>query len=726
MKDIRHRQIILRAILLLVVYCGVIVAMTLAWTNYEDTRTGEATDRRLNAAARSLRLLLAPDFHDRAVDNSSIGFEEEMVNRERFNAFAKANELIYVYTLVMKDDALFFSAPTVTEEEAKERKVWYFYPYEEAPAEFFEAMRQGRDVSVSYSDEWGDFRTTCVFETSPAGNPYLSCADIEIRRLASINAVHALVGAGGAVLFMSFLIPATLIVRRFFRMHIDELNASHQETRTHLDMLDTLVQRLPMGLMVIQPDNRVSLVNPAFTQLTGYELPDISTRNSWFRRAFPDIGLRSRILKLWAERLKGIEGHGTQATVTCRDGSTRLFTFQARRLEDGRIIAIMEDVTERVEAQERLRRSEELLRLILDNLQVGIAVVDTAERRVSYVNPKLVEMTGRTSTELVGASCQEHICSSCNGICPVLDQGIRLAGNEVQLKAADGKPFHILKSAIRAELSGRQVLIESFVDITAQKRVEAELIKAKDAAEAASTAKSEFLAVMSHEIRTPLNGILGSLQVMRDLKPADMNAFINMGIDSGRALLTLLQDVLDLSAMDTGSLSLNAQPFVTAELTDPILISLQEEAQRKGLSLTVTTDPAVPEKLNGDVRRIRQVLFNLVGNAIKFTQQGAVRVEISLLPLRNGAGRGVIHFAVVDTGMGIPDDKQDAIFNVFTQADMASNREFGGTGIGLAIVMRLLRLMGSSVCLMSEPGEGSEFHFSLPLVPAPGEEEAQG
>jgi signal transduction histidine kinase len=120
------------------------------------------------------------------------------------------------------------------------------------------------------------------------------------------------------------------------------------------------------------------------------------------------------------------------------------------------------------------------------------------------------------------------------------------------------------------------------------------------------------------------------------------------------------------------------------------------------------------------------VLFNLVGNALKFTRQGSVRVEITLLPRRNGAGRGVVHFAVTDTGMGIADDKLGTIFEPFTQADMASNREFGGSGMGLAIVKRLVRLMGSSVCLVSEPGLGSEFHFSLPLVPAPGEGEGQG
>ena len=719
------RPILLRALLLLLIYSGVIIGVALIWTGYENRQTLEATDQRLASAARSLRLLLAEDFHDRAVTEESIGFEEELLNRAKFNEFAKANELIYVYTLVLKDDALFFSAPTVTEEEARERKSWYFYPYDEAPSEFFMALREGVDTAVSYSDEWGDFRTCCVFETSPGGKPYLSCADMEIRKLESVNTMHLLIGLGGSLLFMSFLIPATLLIRRFYRMHIAELDASHRETRTHLDMLDTLIQRLPMGLMVIQPDNRVRLVNPAFSQLTGYSPDDISTRNSWFRKAFPDIHARARVLRVWAQRLKGVDGEATQADVTCKDGTTRLFSMQGRRLEDGRALVIMEDVTERVQAQDRLARNEERLRLILDNLQVGIAVVDTEERRVSYVNPKLMDMTGHSGDDVVGSRCHEYICSSCEGNCPVLDRGILLAGYEVSLQNADGNPVQLLKSAIRTEIGGREVLVESFADITAQKRVEAELLKAKNAAEAASIAKSEFLAVMSHEIRTPLNGILGSLQIMRDLRPEDMGDFIDMAIVSGRSLLTILQDILDLSAMEAGELSLDPQPFVTAELTRPILDSFHDEAQRKGLDLTVTTAPDVPEKLSGDVRRIRQVLFNLVGNAVKFTDRGSVRVEVNLLPLRNGAGRGVVHFAVSDTGAGIADDKLDVLFDPFTQADMAATRGHGGTGMGLAIVKRLLRLMGSSLCLISEPGQGSEFHFSLPLVPAPGEEQSQ-
>jgi PAS domain S-box-containing protein len=715
------RPILQHAAILLILYIGVVVAMALYWTHTENARTLETTDHHLFSAARSLKLLLADDFHDRAVDPAAIGFAEELANRETFNAFARANDLIYVYTLVAKDGTLFFSSPTVTEEEARERKSWYFYPYTDPPPEFSMSLEAGTDVAISYSDEWGDFRTCCVYETSPGGRPYLACADMEMSRVQSINTRHLLTGLGGAVLLMSFLFPAGLIIRRFYRMHIAELDASHDATRVHRDMLDTLIQRLPMGLMVIQPDNRVSLVNPAFSHLTGYQLEDIRTRNSWLTKAFPDVKARKTVLKNWALRLKGIDSEALLAEVQCKDGSTRFFNMQGRRLGDGRTLAIMEDVTERTKALSRLERSEERLRRTLDNLPVGIAVVDTADRRVTYVNPELLRMTGRTWDEIVGSPCRSFICSLCAEACPIEKHGGQITGHEVEILDKTGTFHQVLKSAIHTEIGGRHVFIESFVDITRQKQTEAELIRAKNAAEDASRAKSEFLAVMSHEIRTPLNGILGSLQLMQTLQPKEMDAFITMAIDSSRSLLTILQDVLDLSAMETGAFKLTEQPFVIGELVKPVLGSFLEEAQRKGLAFTVNIDPAVPENLTGDVRRIRQVLFNLVANAIKFSPEGSVRVDISALPHRNSSGRGLVHFQVRDTGIGIEDGKLTTLFEPFTQADMATTRGYGGLGVGLTIVKRLMHLMDSGLCLISEPGLGSEFHFSLPLIPAPGE-----
>jgi PAS domain S-box-containing protein len=708
-----------RATLLILLYAVIVTTMALSWTTLENNRFLKATDTKLKVAANSLRYLLADDFHDRAVDKDAVSFDEELQNRKKFNEFAQANNLIYVYTVVRYEDGLFFSAPTVTDEEARQQESWYFHPYSEAPPEFNQALNSRQDLALSYQDEWGYFRTVCVAETSPGGRPYLSCADMEIQELEAVQAEHLLLSLAAAVVLMSFIVPASMLMRRFYRSHIVELNQAHQETRTNLDLLLTLIQKLPMGLMLVHTDNRVSMVNPAFTRLTGYTLHDVGTRNSWFRKAHPDVRVRVEFLKIWAQRLRGIDGEPGQAEIICKDGSSRFFNIQSRLLEDRRMLVLLEDITERLEAQHRLERSEERLRHILDRLPVGIAVVDALSRTIKYVNPKLAEMTGRPQSELLGSHCGQFIRRSNIVDCPVLDQGQSVIDQHGELKNAGGKSLQILKSVIATEIAGQAVLIESFVDITQQKQTEAELLKARDAAQAASRAKSEFLAVMSHEIRTPLNGILGSLQIVQGMEIEEIQELIDMAMLSGRGLLAILQDMLDLAAADTGAMTLTDRPFILDQLLKPILDAFQEEAIHKGIELTCRLDPALPEILNGDMVRIRQVIFNLMGNAIKFTDKGSVRLEISRLPFTDKNGQGLVHICVVDTGQGIADNQLGIIYDLFTQSDMGIARQFGGTGMGLAIVTRLLKMMNSSLCTISEPGKGSEFHFSLPLVPDP-------
>ena len=177
--------------------------------------------------------------------------------------------------------------------------------------------------------------------------------------------------------------------------------------------------------------------------------------------------------------------------------------------------------------------------------------------------------------------------------------------------------------------------------------------------------------------------------------------------------------MLDLAAADTGAMTLTDRLFILDQLLKPILDAFQEEAIHKGIELTCRLDPALPEILNGDMVRIRQVIFNLMGNAIKFTDKGSVRLEISRRPFTDKNGQGLVHICVVDTGQGIADNQLGIIYDLFTQSDMGIARQFGGTGMGLAIVTRLLKMMNSSLCTISEPGKGSEFHFSLPLVPDP-------
>ena len=231
-------------------------------------------------------------------------------------------------------------------------------------------------------------------------------------------------------------------------------------------------------------------------------------------------------------------------------------------------------------------------------------------------------------------------------------------------------------------------------------------------AEAASRAKSEFVANMSHEIRTPLNAVLGLLQLMeRTGLDARQRDYVHKAEGAARALLAILNDILDFSKVESGKLELDDTPFRLDELLRNLSVVLSSTLQHKAVEVLFQLDPAVPRALRGDGHRLQQVLLNLAGNAIKFTQRGEVVIELKLLDSTSDSVR--IEFSVRDTGIGIAADRLAAIFEGFTQAESSTTRRFGGTGLGLAISRRLVRLMGSDLQVQSTPGQGSHFHFTV-------------
>jgi signal transduction histidine kinase/ActR/RegA family two-component response regulator len=276
----------------------------------------------------------------------------------------------------------------------------------------------------------------------------------------------------------------------------------------------------------------------------------------------------------------------------------------------------------------------------------------------------------------------------------VLDRG------RVVTWTSDGKPLRMMGT---------------HQDLTERKQGEEALLAAKEASEAANRAKGEFLANMSHELRTPLNGVLGMLQLL-DNNPhisGDDKVLLETAMESGRCLLTIISDILSFAQLDAGRLAIGREPARPGEIVDSVRRAFEFEAQERGVALLGRVDDGVPSAVLSDPGRLRQILINLVSNAMKFTSEGRVEMEVAALPLAPAADELVLLLTVADTGIGIPDERLDDIFEPFTQVDGSLTRKYQGTGIGLGIVRQLARLMGGAVCVESEFGLGTTFYVTV-------------
>jgi len=409
-----------------------------------------------------------------------------------------------------------------------------------------------------------------------------------------------------------------------------------------------------------------------------------------------------------------------------KDGTYRWVSSRGRQVFDAqgnflRVLGAISDITERYEAAARLAASEKRLRDVLDSLY-GFVGLYTLDGIILEANRAPLEAAGVKGEDVIGqpawdtywwshsayeqARLREMMGRAAQGEVVRYEATVRVRGGR---KIAVDVTF----GPLRDENGAVANIIGFGVDITQRKEAEAQLIQAKEAAEAASRAKSEFLANMSHEIRTPMNGVLGLTEVVLDTRLNDeQREYLTLVRSSAESLLTIINDILDVSKIEAGKLNLEERDFALREAVDETVKRMQVAAGAKGLALRCAVRADVVDTVRGDSGRLQQVLINLIGNAVKFTNAGYVEVAVE------NSAEG-LHFSVTDTGIGIPAEKQSMIFDAFTQVDGSYTRKFGGTGLGLAIASRLVKIMGGRIWVESTERLGSTFHFTVRLAPAP-------
>ncbi|MCA1945695.1 MAG: PAS domain S-box protein, partial [Desulfovibrio sp.] len=384
------------------------------------------------------------------------------------------------------------------------------------------------------------------------------------------------------------------------------------------------------------------------------------------------------------------------------------------------------DISERREAEAALRESEERFRTLADSAPEGIFI--QIEGRFAYINEAATRLFGaRSADELLHAHVAELFHPSCREqvrqrIDTLNREQKHVPPAEEVILRLDGTSLDVEVAAVPFSLAGRNGALVFFHEIGSLKRAAEAMRRAKEAAESANLAKSEFLANMSHEIRTPLNGVLGMLQLLgaTSLTP-EQQEYVTTAIQSSRRLTRLLADILDLSRIESGKLTLQAAPFEVAALEESVLGLFALPASEKGVALEYHMASTLPEVLVGDETRLRQILVNLVGNAVKFTDAGQVRLEAFPLPSLADTGQEALRvlFCVSDTGIGMDEQLLRVVFEPFSQAEAAYARRFQGAGLGLSIVRKLVRLMGGELCLDSAPGQGTTAYLVLSFARQP-------
>jgi PAS domain S-box-containing protein len=506
---------------------------------------------------------------------------------------------------------------------------------------------------------------------------------------------------------------------------------AEEKLRTFATRLDLATQAMQAGVWDWNVRTNEAYWDRTVRDIFGVSAEEPVTHAKWASAILPED--RSIALTAVPRMVATKQTLSSEYRIRRKDGSIRHLQVAAAPLldEEGeviRIIGVNLDVTDRKEREEALRQSELRFSSAFEHATTGMALVST-EGRWLKVNEAICNLLGYSAKELATRTFQD--ITHPDDLDVDLANVERLLTGETEFYKIEKRYIHKLGHTVWAQLgvsllrdeNGQPLyFISQIEDISQIKRA---LIQQEDLvhkAQAAERAKSEFLAMMSHEIRTPMNGILGYAELLSSTPmEKDQKEYLGTIVTSGEALLRIIDDILDFSRIESGRISMDYEPFHVAELLKGVRAVLSPNARQKGVGIELEIENSGSPWFVGDAGRLRQVLINLVGNALKFTEAGNVQIVMRSGPASGKDGTHDLYFSVSDTGAGIPTEKLQEIFRPFTQADSSIARRFGGTGLGLTISQRLVDLMGGSLHVESRPGQGSTFSFSITLqaTPAP-------
>ncbi|MDB5946628.1 MAG: multi-sensor hybrid histidine kinase [Ramlibacter sp.] len=484
----------------------------------------------------------------------------------------------------------------------------------------------------------------------------------------------------------------------------------------------------PFGIFHTDARGSAIYTNAAWQEMSGLGA-DETLGYGWSKAVHPDD--RERVIAEWQETTRAREDFDSNYRIRRADGEIRHLHVKARALEpvpgeDDGYVGVALDISQQVEAAEQLRANSVLLETMLAHIPCGISVFDR-NLKLQVGNPRFRDLLNLPDHLFADGKADFHRLNlfSLRGRDPLAAQAE--VKRRVQAALDPDQRVHELVRANGQVLEVRRALmpgggfVTTYTDVTENKRTLQSLREAKDEAEQAALAKSAFLATMSHEIRTPMNGVIGMTSLLLDTPLTDeQREFTQVIRQSGEGLLVVINDILDYSKIEAGNMDLEWLPFDLQESVESSIELLALKAREKKLDLVYLIEPDVPGWIYGDMARLRQVLVNLISNALKFTDHGEVFVSVRNSPgqlppaTRATPGRSVtLEVCVKDTGIGIPADKLDRLFQAFSQVDSSTARRFGGTGLGLAISRRLVEVMGGKLWVESEPGVETRFYFSF-------------